>query len=244
MNAHVISPPVDWKTPALTVFIAGSGRSGSNLLCSAMTSTGILGSPTEWLNLREMARADPAGIRTAADCCRKVATAGSTPNGIAATKLTANHYERLGGTLVLEDWFPVQSWIYLRRHDRLGQAISRALALQTGVWAMQAGFIAGREPVYARAHIDSALANIQASDDFWAGYFSPRGIRPLDLWYEDLEKDLHGEIARVADHVGGHALADDLRRTPPYVSGHFDIWHARQRSAVNAAWRVRYLRGL
>lgn len=244
MPDPVIRPDRKWVPPARTVFIAGSGRSGSNLLSAGMMATEMLGRPQEWLNLREMRGWYPAEVRTAADCCRMLRDHGTTPNGIATTKLLANHYLRLGGQLVLRDWFPEQSWVYLRRRDRLAQAISRTIAVQTGKWTSGPNDASnGKVARYSREQIAANLQEIDQADHFWADYFAREKIAPLELWYEDIEQDLHAGVTAVAGLVGGPSLAIELRTTAPFVNGSFDIKLKRQRNATNAEWRIRYMLG-
>lgn len=233
-----------WTPPPMAVFIAGSGRSGSNLLCAAMDNTGILGHPREWLNLREMRRSHPDRVSDVSDCCRMMLMYGMTSNGIAATKLLANHYTRLEGQFVAREWFPTQSWVHLRRKDRLGQAISRTIAVQSSRWAAVAGASSAARTVgYSRKQIEANLAQIDQADKLWAAYFEAERIQPLTVWYEDLERDLHEAVMQTASHVGGRALTDALRSTPPFATGAFDIKLVRQRNTTNAEWRIRYTLG-
>jgi LPS sulfotransferase NodH len=210
-----------------------------------MDRTGVLGHPREWLNLRELQRMRPGKVAGVADCCRLIRHEGTTANGIAATKLLANHYLRLDGGFVANNWFSEQRWIHLRRRDRLGQAISRTIAVQSGRWAETMG----NEPTarlvaYSRRQIDANLEEIDQADRMWADYFAAESIEPLALWYEDLEQDLHQPLEKMAIYVGGEALLAELRRSPPFLTGSFDIGLVRQRDATNVEWRVRYLRGM
>ena len=232
-------PPTDWEPPALAVFVSGCARSGSTLLCGGIRETKVLGVPHEYFNL------DSVSVRKLAanyaESCMAMGKLGSTSNGIATSKIFARHCEKAQATISLDDWFPRQSWIYLRRRDAVGQAISWAIAEQIGKWTFNQKQKVETPPSYSRALVEKKLAMIERAHAFWQQYFSARKIVPLPLWYEDVEASLHQAVELIATHVGGEAMREAVRRSEPFVNGTFESLHTKQRNEVNADWRMRFL---
>jgi LPS sulfotransferase NodH len=129
----------------------------------------------------------------------------------------------------------------LRRRDRIGQAISLAIAQQTRQWLSRGR--ATDAPVYSRSFIERQLADVKDCYDNWDRYFAAEAIEPLTLWYEDIAPDLHAAISTIARFVGGDALEAEVRRSPPFVAGQFDHGFKVQRTGLNEEWRQRFEEG-
>ena len=105
--------------------ICTSPRAGSNFLCQNLTSTGVLGRPSEYFNgAARRALDDPLYPDEPADQIRWILTKGATPNGVYGVKLFAHQQDRIAPHLSWTQALPALHFIYLERRDLLGQALS------------------------------------------------------------------------------------------------------------------------
>jgi trehalose 2-sulfotransferase len=194
-----------------TVLIASTPRCGSHMLGHAMASTGVLGVPFEYAN--------PANL---AEWSRRLGTVSpdatigalmkrrTTANGVFAIKAHYSHCEGLGGAAAFLNFWPNLKVVHLSRADVLRQAISYAIARQTGVW------IAGQEAEQHHADCDprliaECLDDIAVQNARWISAFAAAGLTPLSICYEDAVEDLQTVVTDVARHVGligAEALAE------------------------------------
>lgn len=218
------APPNDWPPPALTCAVAATPRSGSTLLSDWIRATRMLGRPAEYLNGNRGVDLSPAGI---ADTLRNVVAAGKTENGVFGIKLLADQFELLQDRIDWEDWFPNTKWIWLRRRDRLAQAVSLEIAHQSGAWTSRERVV--RTPVYDEAAIRARLDRLDRFESVWEQHFARTGIRPLTLWYEDIVDARESVLGAISELVGVQAsIAADTG----------DL--ARQASEINAEWIARF----
>jgi LPS sulfotransferase NodH len=84
---------------------------------------------------------------------------------------------------------------------------------------------------YDRALIDASLDFLARENAWWDEHLARIDVPLLDIRYEDLEADPQREIDRVADF---------LRIRPAAVRPEA-VEVTRQRDAVTAAWRERYV---
>jgi LPS sulfotransferase NodH len=232
-------PPTGLPPLKLSVFIAGTRRSGSSLLCAFMDQTGVLGRAGEYFD----PDVKPEGIGNAElDLVGRSVLArirGTTGNGVMASKIFWEHRQQLARLIDFDAWFPNQRWVFLRRRDLLGQAVSFEIAKQTRLWSSRHDAV--RLPVYGRDKIAGKLKQLLEHNKEWERFFSARGIAPLKLTYEDIVDDMHGTIADIAAFVGGPALKDDVLASPPFTEDGFDWVLKKQRTGLNEEWRRRFL---
>ena len=223
------SPPPDWIVPKVTIAVAAAPRTGSNYLGELMLRTGRLGQPLEYFH--------PAFLRggnrqqlSVIERFSLLAERGLSSNGVASTKFFASQFEWLTGEVRVADWLGTPRWVWLRRRDLLGQSISYAIALQTR--AYESFSQAQAEPAYDGSAILKAMNRLVRSEAQWRSYFARTGIVPLELFYEDIEADPAGTLARIA------ALAEVTLE-----AGHQAIAerHQRQSTSRNAQWREQFL---
>lgn len=198
-------------------------RSGSNLLCGKMRTTGVLGYPTEYFrhwDTPEMASAER---------CVIAATKGRTPNGVVAFKLFPEHFDRLQAEIRLTEWFPDPVWVLLERRDLLGQAISLARAMQDGKWSSTGTATGVAE--YSREQIEASLRKIVVGNARWASFFARAGIEPLRFVYEDIDGDFDSVCRAIAARLG---LDEPM---PPTT----DVSIKPQRDVLNDEWRARFV---
>lgn len=241
--------------------IASSQRTGSNLLCRALTATGQAGVPTEYLDpirgfieWRSRANLPQPTLRGRAGMAKRrvfgdpgwqmcyrwnqrsleryldwITQRRTTPNGVFAIKVhgQAFHDWTVHRHLDLARWRAPVSWVHLQREDRLAQAVSFAIALQTKQWTSSQRSLGS--PVYDAALVDSALVSMQRSEDRWLRYFAEQGLQPLELTYERLVGDYESSVRAVLDLLGV-----EVESVPPPRL-------ARQATGVNDEWIARFI---
>ncbi|HZP19990.1 MAG TPA: Stf0 family sulfotransferase [Bauldia sp.] len=223
-------PPADWSSPDKTCIIAFTPRTGSTYLAHLMRTTQRLGMPAEFFNLGFAAKAYPEAEGDIRKLCRVAATKGRSSNGVVSFKLLPEHFDAIQQHIRLTDWFPDPSFVRVRRRDRLGQAISLAIAAKTDVWDSR--FRNNRVPAFEVAAIDATLRRIASDEARWDLYFARNGIDPLTLWYEDFEADPVSAV---------RAIAGSLGLDEPIVVDVAAVELKRQRNEMNEEWRARFL---
>ena len=112
--------------------ICTSGRSGSNLLCQYLSSTGLLGHPLEYFNAAARRMLDhpdfPDGPE---EQIERVLTIGATANGIFGIKVVPAQFDLAARSIHWTRRLPNLAFVLLKRRDLLGQAISNLRATQT-----------------------------------------------------------------------------------------------------------------
>ena len=94
-------------------------------------------------------------------------------------------------------------YVYLRRQDKLWQAISYVKAKQSGLFHRNSdGTDYERFAPESALHFDAAriaatMAEYKSYDRDWETWFSAEGITPLSLTYEDLSEDPTGTLRQV-----------------------------------------------
>jgi trehalose 2-sulfotransferase len=216
--------------PRVFIILASEERSGSEWLCRLIGDTGVLGRPTEYFNSGWMRRfiADyPEDAAGQAAIARRV---GTTPNGCLATKLHAQHFDRISKHISLADLFPDMRFVRLTRRDLLRQAISLVRARQTESFHAHVSPV--RDAWFDEAGIASALAEIAKFRARWSVFFARNGIEPVLLDYEDVVRHPSWSLAR----IGAAANIDVPRRSIDMRDG-----LRIQRDAISEEWRARFL---
>lgn len=197
--------------------LCGTPRTGSTMLCSLLSSTGVLGRPESYFRqLDEASWAQRLGVP--ADGIRghdysaflqAVKAVATTDNGVCAVRIMWGSLgpivERLGTSraqcdfVTLEQAFGPLTLIYLRREDVFGQAASCARAEQTNFW--QQGDVALREPEEDLAQMKTLLRTIAEHNEAWQSWFDSQGLEPHLVTYEQLVRDPRGVVDGIADRM-------------------------------------------
>ena len=197
-------------------------RSGSWLLCDGLASTSIAGNPREWFNnTEERAQRSQWDISQFSrpiyslyiDHVRELAT---TPNGVLGIKLHyyqfaelpsklsgLDEYRHLSSAELLPLLFPHLRYVWLRRRDKVRQAISYYRAHKTQAWWSVDGATAtegqGQETEieFDPLAIERIEKVLLENDSAWEQHF--KGIRacPFEIFYEDLVADYSGSIRQI-----------------------------------------------
>ena len=173
---------------------------------------------------------------------------GTTDNGVFGAKLMWNQLPDLeqhaaalpgiaglSGPELLDTLFAHPSYVWLRRLDKVSQAISMWRALQTRAWRREHPTADGHPPrlLYSFDGIEHLRRRLTADDEAWGRYFLGSGVAPLELYYEtDVEPDPRGAVMRVLAHIGVD-LPADWKPAPRMV---------RQSDDLNDAWHAAYHR--
>lgn len=207
--------------------ICSEPRSGTTYLCDLLTATGLLGDPLEYFN--------PTGVVAQsipdygpARMIDTVLTRGATVNGVYAVKVftdTFNNPDRPWCQVL-----PNLRYVHFERLDLLGQAISWARAVQTGLY-MTTDRALG-EPRYDQAVIAYFLVEGARRHARWRLFFARNGLAPLRMTYEATTADPAAAVAQIAALVDVPAPQVDLTASQVAV----------QRDALSQDWRERFLR--
>lgn len=231
-----------------TYVIASTPRTGSTLLCRLLWQTGLAGAPKEYLNPMQRrdwqlrrGRVIYRPLRGAAvGLLRLRPLRGErlsshlddirrrrSSNGWFGLKIHHHHFQALGA-----DVGPVDRWVYIRRQDRIAQAVSWERALQTGRWiAEQSRRI---PPVYSRRRIQRRLDAVAQGETFWWTYFSHHQIKPLTVTYEAFIQDQSAIVRQVLQYLG----------IPDAIDDHPPVPTRRQADSRSKEWILRFQRGI
>jgi LPS sulfotransferase NodH len=211
--------------------ICTSGRSGSNLLCQYLASTGVLGNPREYFNGSGRRMLESPGYPDdPTEQIKWILTEGATPNLIYGLKVFPAQAYRVEQSVCWLELLPNLRFVTLERHDVLAQAISGVRATQTNQW--RASMPSQGVADYDGAAIRAGLAQISNDHFRWKTLFARRGVEPVALIYEDLVKDPQISIDRIA-------RVFDLSDSARIDSVKIDL--SVQRDAVTEEWRARFI---
>jgi LPS sulfotransferase NodH len=207
-------------------------RSGSTFLCSALSSTGELGRPTEFFNpvtVRLVVGVDdyPEDPEQQLALIPKL---GATPNGVYGLKIFSREFDAVKSTRWVER-LPSLSLIYLERLDLLGQAISHVRAIQTGQWASVAS--SETEPAFDGEAIAAELMRLARAQARWRYFFARNGLPFLHFFYEQIIAGPQEAIQAIAQWVG-------VSPAPRLDLTSIDKLKI-QRDALSEDWRAQFL---
>lgn len=176
---------------------------------------------------REVIQLDPVTVER---YLWTVAERYASVDGVLSVKLMWRQLDAivLAQGLDLDLWRAPITWIRIRRLDRVAQAVSASIAIQTDHWRSDVRRSRHRRAHYQRGHIQQRLDDIDQQEAGWDGYFASRSLTPTEVTYEDLDARYETTMAAVLAHLG---LGDDAV-PPPQLR--------RQADARNAEWARRF----
>lgn len=210
--------------------ICTAPRSGSTMLCSLLAATGVAGRPASYFHEPSVAdwlkdlglSADPAAevraqVAAAFEAALRAGRSGGGLFGLRLqghslgffqTQLAVLHPDEVTDAARLRRAFGATRFIYLRRADKLDQAVSYLKAEQTGLWHVAPDgselerLAPHRDPAYDREKIAETVAMMEGYDRAWETWFAQEGIAPLRIGYDDLSADPTGVLRRVLADLG------------------------------------------
>jgi LPS sulfotransferase NodH len=167
------------------LFLCFTNRCGSNHVAQLLASTGAFNEAGEFFNADTvLEHSTPRGLRRLPDYFAAL-TAMLPHFGPLAMKAGIDHLVMLADTGVLDAIRNRAIFLLLERNDRLGQAISRVIAGQTGRFSTdQAQTMPDAALRYSRAAIQLELDNIERSNALFYLFFAANGITPIHTSHE------------------------------------------------------------
>jgi LPS sulfotransferase NodH len=226
---HLLDEKYDFpwfEGPPKVYLIASTPRSGSGLISHLLHSTRLVGAPFEyfkpacfWGYRRIVGSSDPNEV------LRGIYARRTGPTGWFGLKAHPPFFRYLKSRV---DFHPVQV-IRTRRRDLLDQAVSLAIATQTGAWAsfQKPSGVAH----YDKRAIETAYTSLLSMDAWWDAYFAETEVAPTVVYYEDTARAPETELARVLKTLGVGAPDTPLKPIAPQKQG----------GQVNREWKERYL---
>jgi trehalose 2-sulfotransferase len=226
-------------------------RSGSNLLTDGLRATRQAGMPKQFFLPKSEARyGAELGLDPEADYpgyVRGIVNTKTTRNEVFGFKLMSWYLDdfltRLRDTrafgdaatdhlAMLRNAFPRLRFVHIVRRHRLRQALSTARALQTGLWKVQDGKTALREPEFDAELIEQSLREAERQEMIWHSFFRRIGIAPFQVEYEALCRDYELTVRGVLDFLE-ISLPRGARIGPPVT--------IRQADELSQIWEERFL---
>jgi LPS sulfotransferase NodH len=230
--------------PLITYLLASVPRAGSTHFSHLLWRTGCLGAPLEYLNFLPLSPYGFAATSTELQeqLWRSVLRRRCSPNGVFSLKVFTGQLEKLDreNPALLQDVMATmlprdrpKRVAYLRRRDRVAQAVSFARAALSGIWRKEQE---GRDqPLleYSDERLEAAEREIATQEEVWERMFNELGIEPLCVWHEDVLGDPAEAAKQVADYLGV-ALDPDAAIDVPQIE--------KQSEGDAPAWLERYAR--
>jgi LPS sulfotransferase NodH len=241
----------------LGYLVCATPRSGSTLLCEGLKATGVAGRPEEYFEAvpatgRPRAPAeyleglddpvahallgsapppDPPPYSSLLDVERyedhlaRVRAWGTTPNGVFGAKVMWGH--------VADPATLASRFVWVRREDKVRQAISLWRALQTQSWRDEGAEAARAHATYCFSALRHLVDMLAAHDAAWARYLAGRPV--LELTYDEVARDLPRALERTLAHLG----IERPREWPPSLPA-----MRRQADELSDRWAEAFSRDL
>ena len=213
-------PITSWFDPRLdfaaatplrkSYIVASSYRCGSTFLCSELWKSGLLGAPTEYLNIDRGNAAIPSptepgrlmvrfGAKSPEDYFRKLVEHRTGKNGIFGMKAHFHHFEPALAwcPTMLEILAPV-TFIYINRRDKVAQAVSMAKAMQTNAW-ISFDQATGKNVRYDADFIAHCMNEVEQQRIGWWRWFEANAVTPFVVTYEDMLADKDAVVRSIVE---------------------------------------------
>ena len=223
----------------MTCYIICSGpRTGSHFLSDLLTSTGVAGKPADYFNplgAGAVSRLnEPGAIRYNRAYVDALVARTATPNGIFGSMIQFNQAANFVGLSRLLSIFPsAPKIIFLMRSDEIRQAVSLAIARQTGQFLASQPI--ERAPVYNADQIRCCLEDVWNHNRGWETYFWEHRISPHRISYEECVAAPLEIVRSTLAFIGGPALLPCSAAVGSSIQ--------RQGNELNDRWTRRYRQG-
>lgn len=228
--------PADATPPPFSpVLLCFTNRSGSNYFAALLASTGQFNEADELLNAEAVLDHVRAHGRTSLAAYWRDLGAGAARHGRFTVKAGLEQLVMLIEAGVLDGYADRLRCLHLVRSNILDQAISAAIAWQSGRWtSAHTARCPDEQLVYDRARIAATAQVIAQENRQFQAIFAANGIAARMVEYDAVLADPAAAVRGVGAWLGLPGLVIDPAR----------IALRRQAGPVNQRWRSRYLAGL
>jgi len=239
------------RHPRRCYVVCAVPRSGSNLLTDGLHATRRAGRPKQFFMRKSepyfMAAHNLDPSADFASYVRDITAATVTSNEVFGFKLMSWYLDdflaRLretrafgdAGTAdleLLQNAFPRLQFVHISRRHKLRQALSKARAVQTGLWKVQDGKTASREPEFNAELIEQSLREAERQENIWYTFFQRIGVAPFQVQYEELCRNYEATIRDVLDFLKISLPRDAHIGSPVTI---------RQADEISRIWEERFL---
>ena len=206
--------PLFCDTPTLKYMIAAVPRSGSTSFANTMWSTGCLGCPLEYTNLRGVGlMRDRFRHMHSKEYWMQVQKVRTSPNGTFGFKtFIPDLVDILRSQPELLPLVDSRFVIYFTRRDKIAQAVSCYRASKTGGWSFDSVLQGMAEFDFNSIAFHLSLIDVQEKD--WESLFRAIDTDPLRLHYEDVIADPIKQTQVIADYLGVRLDPGMIVKTP------------------------------
>lgn len=203
--------------PHTSYLICGTPRSGSSLLCEALINTGIAGQPEEYFQPQnERTWQERWGSSTYTDYLARVIEQCTSPNGVFGAKMMWGYFDNFAQKIrqthtnqalalpdLMQSIFPNLHYIWIKRNDKVRQAISQAKAVQTNQWKLvtETNPLLTVRPRFSFNQIDFIVQQFEAEEAAWAHYFAANAIQPFIVVYEDFVQQYEETAIKILEYL-------------------------------------------
>ena len=229
-----------------TILVAATHRSGSYLACDWLSNVGPIPFPEEHFNFdlktaREELRLSGSAPRN--KVLKTFIEHRMSMHGMFTVKAmwpafatllcklseTKSGRQPLGTTAL--QWLNDPMVLFIRRRDKIRQAVSFEIAKQSGVWRKPRV----EEPcksdlVYSYPRILACWDQIHEDEASWLHFFKAYGVAYHEIWYEDLVSEPIKEIELALEYIGVEPHTKILPRSR----------FIKQSDARNCKWTERF----
>ena len=246
--------------PQLSYTIWFSQRTGSTLLCKALESTGIAGTPREYFNCKPDLL-DDFHQTNHADLQEYLWNLGTITNGVFGINHSfyEPHFSQLIETLrkfpicppeetkrtqIWEHIFPNHRHIFMTRRNKIRLAVSWWRAIQSGEWHLSTG--ERRKPIdlsnaYSYDAIHHLYNECSMREAGIQEFFTEGNIVPLNIFYEDFIQEYEQTVRTILDYLELDSRSAAI--APPALSKTADAiseeWAQRFREERQNGWTNR-----
>ncbi|MFP6872729.1 MAG: Stf0 family sulfotransferase [Verrucomicrobiales bacterium] len=235
----------------ISYLVCATHRSGSNLLCQALWHTQLCGFPQEFFSpTRAQKIAAEYGLDADPDSdyagyVAELVKKRVTLNGVFGGKIMWSHLEPFimatrrdsqGVVELFAGMFPNIRYLWIRRDDKLRQAISMWKAKQTKVYnslQLEETKQPAGVPAYDFKEIGSIKQRFEDEDAAWENFFASNDIVPIEIHYEDFAGNHEERTLDIIKKLGVD-VGKDFAVKP--------LTYRQLADATNEQWRERYLR--
>ncbi|HET9418396.1 MAG TPA: Stf0 family sulfotransferase [Chthoniobacterales bacterium] len=250
------------RYPQRCYVICAVPRCGSNLLSDGLTAMQKAGRPKQYfLPEFEERYGEKYGLDPAKDYAgyvRGIVRATSARNNVFGFKLMGSYLQKFlvqlratgafggAGTSDLEllnEAFPRLRFVRIFRGDKLRQAISKARAMQTGVWKIAGGKQTAGHARFDAQLITRCLRDGERQEAIWSRFFTAGRLSPFTVEYETLCRAYSDTLQQVLDFLGISSVPNTATGAPTTVRQADDVseqWYMRYRDSLanGGAWSV------